>query len=276
MGAPLYDRIVAGYEPNERGEDAVELAGVFAASAGGAARSEHVEGEPAGRALLRLAERGEADLIALGSTHRAAIGSVAPGSVAEYLLSRSPVPIAIAPRGYARARAVLAAEGAGEEADDVPAGSPLPLVRQAMRVVAVGFNDTPESQAALREAARLAARARATIWVVGVSEPVPRLPQAAAAAAPAPGPAPERYPTRRLADAVHEAAADMPEELRALPVHERGDPVERLLERASEGLDLLVLGSRGFGPLMRVLLGSVSARVIRRAPCPVLVVPRPG
>ena len=46
-------------------------------------------------------------------------------------------------------------------------------------------------------------------------------------------------------------------------------------EDAGTGVDLLVLGSRGFGPVMRLLVGSVSSRVIREAPCPVLVVPRP-
>ncbi|MBM3666012.1 MAG: universal stress protein [Actinobacteria bacterium] len=68
----------------------------------------------------------------------------------------------------------------------------------------------------------------------------------------------------------------MPAEMRALPLHERGEPVERLLERAGQGVDLLLLGSRGFGPLMRVLLGNVAARVISRTACPVMVVPRPG
>jgi nucleotide-binding universal stress UspA family protein len=37
-----------------------------------------------------------------------------------------------------------------------------------------------------------------------------------------------------------------------------------------------VLGSRGFGPVMRLLIGSVSSRVIRKASCPVMVVPRPA
>ena len=50
--------------------------------------------------------------------------------------------------------------------------------------------------------------------------------------------------------------------MRALPVLERGDPVEKLLEAAEVGIDLLVLGSRGFGPVMRLLIGSVSSRVI--------------
>ena len=39
----------------------------------------------------------------------------------------------------------------------------------------------------------------------------------------------------------------------------------------SEGLDLLVLGSRRWGTVRRVALGSTSERVIRNAACPVLV-----
>lgn len=53
-----------------------------------------------------------------------------------------------------------------------------------------------------------------------------------------------------------------------------GDPVTSLL-RASASVDLLVLGSRGYGPLRRVLLGGVSGQVVRGASCPVVVVPRP-
>jgi nucleotide-binding universal stress UspA family protein len=53
-----------------------------------------------------------------------------------------------------------------------------------------------------------------------------------------------------------------------------GDPVAVLSDQARV-LDLLVLGSRGYGPVRRVLLGSVSAPLLDRAPCPVLVVPRP-
>ena len=39
-------------------------------------------------------------------------------------------------------------------------------------------------------------------------------------------------------------------------------------------MDLLVVGSRGYGPLRRVLLGSVSSELMHSAPCPVMVVPR--
>ncbi|HEU4976166.1 MAG TPA: universal stress protein [Baekduia sp.] len=40
------------------------------------------------------------------------------------------------------------------------------------------------------------------------------------------------------------------------------------------GLDLLVMGSRRRGPIERVVLGSVSADVLHRAHCPVVVLPR--
>lgn len=39
-------------------------------------------------------------------------------------------------------------------------------------------------------------------------------------------------------------------------------------------LDLLVMGSRGYGPVRSALLGAISAEVTRTASCPVLVTPR--
>jgi nucleotide-binding universal stress UspA family protein len=57
-------------------------------------------------------------------------------------------------------------------------------------------------------------------------------------------------------------------------------PVEAILEAADAvGACAIVLGSRGYGPIRRVLLGSVSRGVVRDARCPVLVVKgaeRPG
>ena len=54
-----------------------------------------------------------------------------------------------------------------------------------------------------------------------------------------------------------------------------GKPAEALAERAAD-LDLLVVGSRGWGPVRRLLLGSTSEQVVRDAPSSVLVVPRGG
>ena len=52
-----------------------------------------------------------------------------------------------------------------------------------------------------------------------------------------------------------------------------GEPAEEIAARARAiEADLIVVGSRGRGPLATSILGSVSAGVIDRAPCPVLVV----
>jgi len=63
--------------------------------------------------------------------------------------------------------------------------------------------------------------------------------------------------------------------LPASPHHEvlMNSPVPAL-EQFSNDVDLLVCGSRGYGPLGSVLLGGVSRRLIHRAACPVVVVPR--
>jgi nucleotide-binding universal stress UspA family protein len=53
-----------------------------------------------------------------------------------------------------------------------------------------------------------------------------------------------------------------------------GDPASVIAARAQGVLDLLFVGSRGYGPLRRALLGSVSAALVRDAGCPVIVTPR--
>ena len=244
---PTYPRVVVGFVDTERGADARGRGDRIVERDGGELKVIHVEkGSPAD-ALQALAEKGEADLIVLGSTHHAHVGSVAPGSVAEHLLHGAKCRLVIAPKGYA-------------ESDHS---------QDRLRVAAVGFNGMAESYAALEEAAKLAAKFGGSLRVIAVATPVAGM--GAAAAAQAGAEAAPDFQTQ-----LNDAVAELPEELRALPVFERGDPVQKLLEDAEMGVDLLVLGSRGFGPVMRLLVGSVSSRVIREAPCPVLVVPRPG
>jgi len=84
-----------------------------------------------------------------------------------------------------------------------------------------------------------------------------------------------------LLTVAHDAGADA-EGARARAADAAGClPVEVLEGKAAEALvarskdlDLLVLGSRGWGPVRRLLLGSTSERVVRDAGCAVLVVPR--
>ncbi len=56
-----------------------------------------------------------------------------------------------------------------------------------------------------------------------------------------------------------------------------GDPAERICALAeTQGARLIALGTRGHGPMMSLLVGNVSAAVIRHARRPVLVVPDPA
>jgi nucleotide-binding universal stress UspA family protein len=52
------------------------------------------------------------------------------------------------------------------------------------------------------------------------------------------------------------------------------DPAAAILYVAAVDVDLLVLGSRAYGPVRRALAGSVSSGAVRHAPCPVLLTPR--
>ncbi len=57
-------------------------------------------------------------------------------------------------------------------------------------------------------------------------------------------------------------------------VEEIGDPAAALANIcATEGADVLVVGRRGAGLIERLMMGSVADKVVRLAPCPVLVVP---
>ena len=55
-----------------------------------------------------------------------------------------------------------------------------------------------------------------------------------------------------------------------------GTPYKRIVEKALlEGSDMIVMSTHGRTGLAHMLIGSVTERVLRRAPCPVLAVPMP-
>lgn len=277
-----FDQIAVGFDASERGRDALLLGELLARTMDAelvAMRVDDDAGEGTEAALdeelssaleasgvwrrarvlggrspaKALAHEIEGDprlgLLALGSTHRAGFGRVVPGGTAERLLRGAACSIAVAPRGYAEA-------------------SPEPLAER-LRVVAVGYDASPEAAAALALAAAITQAAEATIRVISVGPPSPGVSEPMAST-PAPG------PTFDLQSRLHEAVAALPEELRALPIHERGSAARLLLDHAEEGVDLLVMGSRGHGTLGTALLGATSSLVIGDAPCPVVVVPRPA
>lgn len=54
----------------------------------------------------------------------------------------------------------------------------------------------------------------------------------------------------------------------------QGDPIKKILEQAAEqNPNFVVLGSHGHGPIYNLLVGSVTAGVLKGATCPVVIVP---
>lgn len=54
----------------------------------------------------------------------------------------------------------------------------------------------------------------------------------------------------------------------------KGNAAELILEKAEDfGVDIIVMGSHGHGMLRKMLVGSVTEAVLRKAPCSVLIVP---
>ena len=52
-----------------------------------------------------------------------------------------------------------------------------------------------------------------------------------------------------------------------------GNAVEEIVRKAEEGkFDLIVMGARGLSTIKKLFIGSVSDGVIKKAPCPVLIV----
>ena len=74
--------------------------------------------------------------------------------------------------------------------------------------------------------------------------------------------------------ALDKAVAALPAGVEATEELLEGDTVDALAALDEREIDLLVCGSRGYGPVRRVLLGGVLRKLIRRAACPVVVVPR--
>ncbi|MBK3633761.1 universal stress protein [Streptomyces sp. MBT97] len=131
--------------------------------------------------------------------------------------------------------------------------------------ITAGVDGTDESLAALAWAAREAVRRDLGLRVVHDWQFQPN-----AAADVADREAQERW----VGDSVRQAVAAVAERHPGLTVTtevREGGPVGTLVAAAAEA-GLLVLGSRGHGPVVGFLLGSVGQQVIAEAACPVVLV----
>jgi nucleotide-binding universal stress UspA family protein len=203
--------------------------------------------EPAARGLHEVADRAGAELIVVGSTHRHGIGRVIPGATAERLLHGSACPIAIAPAGWRR---------------------------EAITTVGAGFDGSPESHAALAAASELALTAGASLRALTVFErPDPANPIFALTSH---GYGEITHDLReKVRVRLEQALANVPAELDADGQVLDGHPAE-VLAAESERLDLLVVGSRGYGALRATLVGSVAHELAGTVRCPLMLVPRPA
>lgn len=193
-----------------------------------------------GAIITSLSEQEKLDGIVLGSPHRHGLNRIVFGSVAISVLNGAETDVFVAPPGYADS------------------------VHDGLETIAVGYLGTAESKVALRRALELRPP-DGRIEILTVAEPpVPLYPSGGTLTDPV-------DPEKVLAEALDLVPGDVPVEGRRLD-----GPVAPELEQAcAQGVDLLALGSRGYGPVMRVLLGSVSGHVFRHAPCPLLVTRRP-
>jgi nucleotide-binding universal stress UspA family protein len=202
------------------------------------------DGSPA-RALHRAAERYNAELIVIGSDREARSGRVLAGDVTSGTLHGASCAVAVAPRGIA---------------DSWP----------QMHTIAVGLDGSPESRAALALAQDLADATGARLRLLCVVPPA--VPVGSPWASTPVGIVERDRAAREQARAlVDDAASEIGD-------HATGDVVpgtpHKELARLSHAASVVVVGSRSYGPLRRLLLGSTSTKVVHEAACPVLVLPR--
>ena len=140
-----------------------------------------------------------------------------------------------------------------------------------MNPIVLATDGSPSAERATQVAVDLAREGGARLLVVSAW----RAPSAIYSSSPqAMMPAVERKELHR-ATAAARAGVELAEAqgVEAESFVRNGEPVAVISQTARYGeASLVVVGSHGWGPVRRLVLGSVSARLLRHAPCPVLVV----
>jgi nucleotide-binding universal stress UspA family protein len=185
-------------------------------------------------ALYDLAEAELAALVIVGST---------PGGMSERLLHGAPCAVAVVPHG--------------------------PRAEAPMGRVGLAYDASEEARAAVTGAVDLARALDAELEVLGVVSTTGVGAMLRGSEFRTVRKDLERSVQHGLAALMAGLGADVAATSHRLT----GDPAEVLCERTAD-LDLLLMGSRGYGPLRSVLVGGISGRVARAARCPVIVVPR--
>jgi nucleotide-binding universal stress UspA family protein len=251
--APGMARIDSEYQQylDEAAEAALEDARSNAPSGVQATFVRHGAGSvPVG--LLQLAEKHDARLLVLGSSSAGPFGHVSLGSVTDRLLHSSPLPLALAPRGFRGkvdagvARVTVAYGGSSSVSLVVAAAAVAAAVGATLRLASFAVWSRPAYTSTL-----------------GTESEDQVL---------------EEW-QRTLRAAVGKALEQV-QELDRRPsdietVVGRGESWREAMEDVDwEEGDVLVVGSSALGPLAKVFLGSRAAKIVRHSPVPVVLVPR--
>jgi nucleotide-binding universal stress UspA family protein len=197
--------------------------------------------------LQDAAEREPAAVVVVASSPGGDAGRTFPGDTAERLMHGAACPVAIAPEGYAS----RAASGIG--------------------VIGVAVDADPESWEAVRHAIELARGFDAYVRVMTAVDPAAEATVLAV---------PERLEDVREAtiargqDLLRDVRRQVPGDVVVETELCEGQRGEAIVAACDEGVDLLVCGSRGYGPKRVVLLGTTTSYLVAHSSCPVLVMPR--
>jgi nucleotide-binding universal stress UspA family protein len=205
----------------------------------------------AARALHEEAGRDYAGLLIVGSSLRREPARILGGSTAERLMQGAPCPVVVVPVNWG------------------PTGR--------IETIGAAYVPSADGQEALRGAHLLARRFGARLRVLTVvEETVGHALETEPFRPPVPGKGRETVEgehevlaRQRARQALERLGDHVPADVEAFV----GDPADVLVD-VSQHLDLLVCGSRGYGPLRAVLLGGVSRQLVARAHCPVLALTR--
>lgn len=146
-------------------------------------------------------------------------------------------------------------------------------MQEAAKSVVVALDLSESDERVLATAAWFAAATAVKLWFVHVAEPDPDFVGWQA------GPESVRehvslrfHQEHRLLQSHADALRQRGQDVTALLV--QGDPAELIVAEAEKlGAELIIIGSHRHGPTYELLIGSVAHDVLRRAPCPVLLVP---
>ena len=142
-----------------------------------------------------------------------------------------------------------------------------------MKTILVPLDFSHASETVLAVVREMAASLGAKVWLIHIEPPEP------AFVGYEPGPQHVRDAVAQEAQQNHRRLHDAQEGLQADSVDAevlliQGPTVEKILSEADRlGADLIIMGSHGHGALFDLVVGSVSDGVIRKSPCPVVVVP---